>query len=142
MSNIRQTIIIREDLKLPKGLSEAQVAHLHMEYFRQRLLEGFDKDINCLSSLISKVQFSSDEKEWLKSPYTFVHGVPNIEVLERFKNMALSNGIIVREWRDTVYIKVSPNQQIVVENCLIGITLGPTDSDRIKTAIGDLPLLS
>jgi hypothetical protein len=76
------------------------------------------------------------------TPYTFVHGVPNKEVLEYFIKQAEVKNVPYTSWFDTIYIKVSETQKIVVENCLIGIALGPFESDKIKAVIGDLPLLS
>jgi hypothetical protein len=49
--------------------------------------------------------------------------------------------IINKTWSDTISLEVSENQKIVVDNCLIGVALGPADSDIIKTVISDLPLL-
>ena len=133
MSNIRQSILIRIDLNLPKGLSEAQVAHLHFAGLRNTIL---DKLSNCSATL----SFTQDEIDWLRTPYVFVHGVPNVEVLRHFANQANNIKVQYTEWRDTIYVKVSDTQKIVVENCLVGFSmLG--ESDKIKAVIGDLPLL-
>lgn len=136
MANIRQSIILRQDLSLPKGLSEAQVAHLHFELFRKHLLKGIDEKTGRGETL-----FTPDVIGWLKTPYTFVHGVPNLEVLNYFYKIAKEKQIMSDNWEDTIYIQVSPTQKIVVENCLIGIVL-LGESDKIKSVIGDLPLLS
>lgn len=133
MSNIRQTILIRTDLNLPKGLSEAQVAHLHFEAMRKEILDNISNNQVTLT-------FSQDEIDWLRSPYIFVHGVPNVEVLENFKKIAIEKNFLPTEWRDTVFIQVSATQRIVVENCLIGFSI-KGESDKIKSIIGDLPLL-
>jgi peptidyl-tRNA hydrolase len=138
---VRQTIILREDLNLPKGLSEAQVAHLHFETIRQMMLEGFNQDPQVENRDTCIIKVDNEMREWLKAPYTFVHGVPNFESLRYFVTQANTLQVPYTEWRDTVYINVSDTQKIVVKDCVIGIVmLG--ESDRIKTVIGDLPLLS
>ena len=76
----------------------------------------------------------------LKTPYTFVHGVPNIEVLNKFIKDAKEKGVPVSEWCDTIYVKVSDTQKIVVEDCLVGVAFFG-ESDKIRAVIGDLPLL-
>lgn len=137
MANIRQSILLRTDLNLPKGLAEAQVAHIHFEMFRRRMMCG----VNSLEGdRYTKVILTDAMWEWLKFPYTFVHGVPNIEVLDEFIKKVKEKDILMSEWRDTIYIEISKTQKIVVENCLVGMAmLG--ESDKIKAVIGDLPLL-
>jgi hypothetical protein len=84
---------------------------------------------------------SFDIKEWLISPYIFVHGVPNSEVLSYYLDIAFRVGVDVTKWKDTVYLNPSETQRIVIPDVLIGATLGPCDSDKIREVIGDLPLL-
>jgi len=141
MGMVRQTILLRNDLNLPKGLSEAQVAHLHFEKIRQLILVGFNTDNNCLDGTVCKIKFHQETIEWLKAPYTFVHGVPNVEVLDYFKRMAREKGVEVTDWHDTIFVKVSDTQKIVCENVWVGIVM-MGESDKIKSVIGDLPLLN
>jgi peptidyl-tRNA hydrolase len=139
MANLRQTILIRTDLKFPIGLLAAQVAHLHMETLRQEIrASGVKNDKDPTS-----VRFDSgvNTLEWLDDPYVFVHGVPNLEVLNHFAEKADHADIVVSSWRDTVYIDISSTQREAFPDVLIGIVLGPADSDAIKVIIGDLPLL-
>jgi peptidyl-tRNA hydrolase len=138
--NVRQSILIRTDLNLPKGLSEAQVAHLHFEYLRKIILQNIKGGEDTVFSS-SNIALSPNICEWLKAPYTFVHGIPNVEVLEHFRKDALEKDVYLNDWRDTIYLKISGTQQIVVENCLIGIVL-LGESDKVKAVLGDLPLLS
>jgi peptidyl-tRNA hydrolase len=138
--NVRQSILIRTDLNLPKGLSEAQVAHLHFEYLRKIILQNILIE-NGDAYAVAKIAISSDICEWLKAPYTFVHGIPNAEVLEHFREDAIEKGVYLNDWKDTIYLKISGTQQIVVEDCLIGIVL-LGESDKVKAVLGDLPLLS
>lgn len=133
MANLRQTILIRKDLDFPIGLLAAQVAHLHMESFRKTMLDAPDP--------VNKFELTQDEAGWLKDPYVFVHGVPNLEVLDFFIKEAKALGIDVHEWRDTVYINISATQRRAFFPVKVGATLGPCDSDKIKAVIGDLPLL-
>ena len=134
MASVKQVILLRTDLNLPKGLSEAQVAHLHFEQMRKTILDNTARNQVILT-------FSQDQMDWLKSPYIFVHGVPNIEVLEYFKKIAIEKNLLPTEWRDTIFIKASEKQTIALENVLIGFSL-LGESDKIKAVIGDLPLLS
>ncbi len=125
MANLRQSILIREDLNLPVGLLTAQVAHIHFEAIRQKLLLGS--------------AISNDEQEWLKDPYTFVHKVPNIEILEYFEKKAHKEKVPLAGWSDTIYQEIGM-EKIALE-LKVGIALGPCDSDKIKKVIGALPLL-
>jgi len=135
MANLRHTLLVRTDLNLPVGLLAAQIAHLHFETFRKRINE--DKTISFTSETIA-----NDVMEWLKDPYLFIHRVPNLEALEYFMmEFDEKTTIPVVKWSDTIYLDLSPTQKRAFEDVLIGIAIGPTDSDRIKAIIGDLPLL-
>ncbi len=127
MANLRQTILIRTDLDLSPGLISAQVAHIHAESMRQ--------------ILINKKSCSTEFVEWLKDPYIFVHGVGFVELLNNLLEKAKSKELPVSEWYDTITIKVGGNGQ-VFSNMLVGGSIGPADSDLIKSVIGNLPLLS
>ena len=128
MANLRQTILIRTDLGFSTGLLTAQVAHIHMERFRTLIRD--EKGL------------SIDDKDWLKSPYTFVHEVKNVESLSHYIKKAQNNNIPVSIWKDTVYVKMSDTQMEAFDDVLVGVAFGPCDSDKIKTVIGDLPLLN
>lgn len=137
--NIRQTLLIRTDLKFPTGLLAAQVAHLSFEQTRQMIIKDLKEDPLVSSTKLSGAQ--SAYLDWVQVPYIFVHEVPNAEVLNFFKNKAESKGIAVFPWYDTVFIDISPTQREVFENVLVGISFDTCDSDKIKAVIGDLPLL-
>lgn len=136
MANIRQSILFRTDLNLDIGLAMAQAAHLSMVLFRDAILKS-----DLVADENESLLFTKDEVEWLKNPYLFIHQVPNKEVLEYFIKQAHDAGIAVNRWYDTIYVNISSTQTKAFENVLVGITLGPCDSDRIKVVIGDLPLL-
>lgn len=146
MSMIRQTVLIRTDLGFCQGLMAAQVAHIHMETLRQRILRNDEASMVAgaqLEALMSDSGEANTFLEWLKQPYIFVHGVPNLEALEHYEKKA--DGVIglsTSIWRDTVRISLSENQKIDLPNIKVGLSFGPADSDIIRTIIGDLPLLS
>jgi hypothetical protein len=107
--------------------------------FRKLLLNDITKS-QLDNDFSVKVTIDKSILEWLDSPYIFVHGVPNMEVLRHFITQANTLKVPYTEWRDTIYVKVSETQKIVVEDCLVGVAfLG--DSDKIRAIIGDLPLL-
>jgi peptidyl-tRNA hydrolase len=144
MANIGQTIIVRTDLfNLPEdiGLLSAQVAHIHFELIRKILLENLvDHDwIDIKASENGNI--GTDLTEWLTEPYTFIKKVPNVEGLLYFERLAKESSIPVTEWRDTVYVRLSSTMKQAFPNTLVGISLGPSDADKIRTVVGDLPLL-
>lgn len=127
MANLRQTILIRTDLGFPIGLLTAQVAHLHFQRFRNMIRDG--------------EKFTSDDLEWMKDPYTYVHEAKNMETLLHYEKIANQNNVPIAAWRDTVYLKLSETQIQAFPDVWVGLVLGPCDSDKIKVVIGDLPLL-
>lgn len=134
MANLIQRILVRNDLEMPVGLLAAQVAHLHALPFIQtyRVLPSPGTEFNDNIEII---------KQWMSTPYLFVHGVPNKEVLVHFIDVCTDNDVKYHAWRDTIYIDISPTQKKAFDDVLIGISIGPADSDAIKTIVGDLPLL-
>jgi len=126
MANLRQSILLRTDLNFPIGLLAAQVAHIHAGVLIDNVLDNDP---------------SNELREWARDPYLFVHQVPNLEVLEYFERGLDDKGMTHHVWRDTVYIDISPTQQMTFEDVKVGLSIGPADSDDIKVVIGDLPLL-
>jgi peptidyl-tRNA hydrolase len=132
MANIGQTVIIRTDIfEVPAdmGLMSAQVAHIHFEHAR-KLMTGtaLDKDFQ-------------DMMPWLRDPYLFVKKVPNLEGLHYFLNLATEADLPCSSWKDTVYVRLSPTMKKAFPDTLVGISIGPDDADKIRTVVGDLPLL-
>lgn len=128
----------------------AQVAHIHFELGRKVLLNQagggnpiapfvFNRPLEEKPS----TPVLSEEKldEWLKQPYLLVKQVPNLEALRYFQAEATKKDIVVSEWFDTVYVRLSKTKQQAFPNVLVGISLGPDDADVIRTVVGDLPLL-
>ena len=144
--NLRQSILVRTDLGFSVGLMAAQCSHIHMQLLRKAILEK-EPVFEAAPQLDSgkfpvECELSSDMIEWLHSPYVFIHGVPNREVLEHFVHKAIEAKIDVETWSDCVFINISETQREAFPDILVGASLGPTDSDKIKAIIGDLPLLS
>lgn len=137
MSMIRQVVLVREDLNLPRGLVAAQVAHIHANVFYRNLYERH-KDEDLLFNVRQEIR--KDMCEWLQSPYIFVHGVANVEVLNHLINRANEHDIPVEIWKDTIYLKVG-DETVPFENIIVGAALGPCESDQIKMVIGTLDLL-
>ena len=134
MANLIQRVLVRTDLGMVTGLLAAQVAHLHARPLAVTYR---------LAPSPGSAQFDhvSNVKAWMESPYLFVHGVPNKEVLDHFAIECDKQGVVRYDWRDTIYLDISPTQTKAFEDVLIGIAIGPDDSDAIKTIVGDLPLL-
>ena len=136
MASINQTVIIRTDLfDMSKdiGLLAAQVAHIHAMALRHLWqLRELKDELGIAAPLF---------REWLREPYLLVKRVPNLEALKYFSQAATASGIEVHEWFDTVYVRLSSTQQKAFPNVLVGISLGPCDADKIRTIVGDLPLL-
>lgn len=144
MANINQTIIVRTDLfKLPDdlGLISAQTAHIHMQHVRKTFIDRMQQDsVQGEQIVITDNVFDNNFVEWIKKPYILVKKVPNLEALNHYLNVALDEDLLVSEWEDTVYIRLSETQKIA-RKTLVGIAIGPCDNDKIRSVIGDLPLL-
>lgn len=137
MANIGQTILIRTDLFGDNiGLLAAQIAHIHAKpFYAERPVAGTTSTEDV--ELLDLQEFAA----WKKNPYVYIKKVPNAETLSHFIDAARAADVPCQTWRDTVYVKVSAKQNIALPDVLVGAAFGPTDSDKIKTVIGDLPLL-
>ena len=142
--NINQTIIIRTDIfDLPDdtGLLCAQVGHIHFQISRDMIQEGLDDDGKAIVILNEKGEQGSDYEEWLKDPYLLVKKVPNLESLYHLQAESICANLPTCQWKDTVYVRLSPTIKKAFEDVLVGISIGPADADKIRTVVGDLPLL-
>ena len=127
MPMIGQKVLIRTDLQFPTGLLVAQAAHIHA--------------LPMIAVLQNKeIDNKEDFLAWLPEPYIYIHGVPNKEVLEHFIDKCTQHDVPVRAWYDTVMLDIGSNPE-PFNDVLIGASLGPCDSDKIKMVIGTLPLL-
>lgn len=127
MANLIQRVLVRTDLQMPAGLLAAQVAHLHATYLIDIIKGGKFED--------------PDKLAWIDNPYLFVHGVPNLETLTYYCDECYEAKVPYKKWEDTIYMDVYEGKRIVLADVLIGICIGPDDSDVIKKVVGDLPLL-
>jgi len=135
MASINQTVIIRTDLfNLPEdmGLLAAQVAHIHAKVFLSE---------NVCSEILPNHIVAEDFVAWKEEPYLLVKQVPNAEALKHFRDLADKINLPIYEWYDTVYVRLSATMKQAFEMVLVGISIGPADADRIRTVVGDLPLL-
>jgi peptidyl-tRNA hydrolase, PTH2 family len=112
---LKQVIIIRADLKLPKGKMAAQAAHASVEAaFRAE--KDFVKEWRMTGSakIVVKVE---DKKE-----------------LYKFSQMAKDAGIATALITDAGKTVIAPG----TETC---VAIGPDEEDRIDRITGDLKLL-
>ena len=112
----------------------AQVAHIHALPFTRSLTD-------VLTVTLSDALTKDDFNDWFHEPYIFVKQVPNGEALNHFKGLAEAAGVYVAEWRDTVYVRLSKTMKQAFSDVAVGICLGPDNADKIRTIVGDLPLL-
>jgi peptidyl-tRNA hydrolase len=125
------------------GLLAAQVSHISM-LFLQKHVE-LDLVPHALETLSKKspyhgweaVALRPVEVEWIKQPYIAVLAVDNFEELLEVSKMAKSEGLPVVQWSDPIPSKVLEGRVI---DCLVGISIGPADSDALRKATGTLPL--
>ena len=132
MSMLKQVVLIRTDLGLPRGLLMAQACHVHMDALRMAVL---NREAN--GPAITK-----DMLDWLAMPYLFIHGVSCKEAFDHYLNLAqVVHNLPVATWHDTISLSFYEGQKMVLSNVPVGFSIGPCDSDKIKAVIGDLPLL-
>ena len=129
MSNTRLTIVVRRDLQLSPGLLAAQVAHMADAFMRNKIVAAQDEVV--LSGL-----FSEEELEWMQSPYLSVLAVNTHEELMIIEHDATEAGLQVWTWKDVIPSETLQRPVDVV----VGVSIGPTDFDKIKLVTGTLPL--
>lgn len=133
--NLIQTIIVRDDLGFTPGLMAAQVAHIHAQIMRTTLRVS-------AGQIGGPLTLTENMVIWLEAPYIHVRKVPNIETLDWvIKQAEETDGVVsLNKWRDTVNCKITPDFQLTFDT-LIGVSLGPADSDKIKKIAGQIPFL-
>ena len=133
MGNIRHTVVVRKDLQLVPGLLAAQVAHISDGFMRAKftILKDGSKEGYSMSPI------NCNELEWIKAPYLSVLAVNCAEDLNAVLEHAISCGLQVIEWCDTIPSPTFPDRAIKVR---VGISIGPDDFDKIKIVTGALPL--
>lgn len=122
MANIRHVVIIRKDLEMPVGLACAQAAHICDLFIRRKLRD--------------EKPFTPDEKDWFKDPYLSVLAVNTPEELKHLIDHCQRLKLQHDVWEDLIQSEIL--QKPI--RCLIGISIGPDDFDKIKEVTGNLPL--
>ncbi len=117
MSNIKQVIVVRNDLGMGKGKIAAQVGHacvLAAENVRKSHPDWFD--------------------EWWTGQEKIVVKVENLKELEEVKKHAIDIGVPWSEVTDAGHTQIAPG----TTTC---ISLGPAPEDLVDKITGDLKLL-
>ncbi len=112
---IKQVIIIRHDLKLPKGKMAAQAAHASVEAVLRS-----DKDL---------------VKEWRQSGSAkIILKVPDKKSLFKFNQIAKDSGLTTALITDAGKTVIAPG----TETC---VAIGPDDEEKIDEITGELKLV-
>ena len=140
MASTRMAIVVRRDLRMPSGLLAAQVLHVGM-LFVQDMVEnrssGSHEPKNPNVEGGPYLMATETEVDWIMTPYVAVLAVDTPEELAAVQKMAEDEKLPVRVWKDVVPSKVLEGR---VLECVVGISIGPADSDQIRKATGTLPL--
>lgn len=131
MSTIKQVIVMRSDLNMPKGKLVAQGSHASMSFITRRLTDDC-----CYHPTSSRLNLSDVEYRWLEESFIKIClKVPSEEELLRIYYDALANQIeahLVTDDGRTMFDGVPTN------TC---IAIGPDYADRIDPLTKDLKLL-
>lgn len=126
MSEIKQVIVMRNDLGMRKGKMIAQGAHAAMSFITRRMNSGTTHNVT-----ISKA-----EKAWLNSSFAKICvRVDSLEELLEIKQKAEDVGLEVHLITDSGRTEFHGEP---TETCL---AIGPDYSERIDPITGDLKLL-
>ena len=127
MSNYKQVILVREDLKMRKGKAAAQVAHASLDVFTSR---------STIKDGVMSIKLSDADIAWLSNGYTKINlGVSSEEDLLLAYKLALESGIpcsIIIDSGKTEFHGVPTKT-----TCAIG----PFDSDQIDKITGPAGLV-
>ena len=143
MSNTRMVCVVRRDLQMTPGLLAAQVTHIAMGFIKQKAELDFVhhagelKEFKKTYPKHGAMMFLPVEADWIKEPYIAVLAVNTPEELAVILRMAQDEKLPVHEWRDVIPSIVLEGR---VLDCLVGIALGPCDSDSLRKVTGTLPL--
>jgi peptidyl-tRNA hydrolase len=124
---------MRRDLKLPAGAMCAQVAHASDEFMRHRIIGMVE-----LGDQLVDGMFSSEEVEWMKDPYISILQVDTLDELLYIEHKANAIDLSVHRWYDTIH---SNCVNVAIPSVITGISIGPSDFDKISTVTGNLKLL-
>jgi peptidyl-tRNA hydrolase len=125
MANVRLTIVMRRDLKMPIGLFGAQCAHTTDQFQREN------------ASNSSSRSWRQEELDWFKSPYLSVLAVECLDDLELVIADAERAELEIHVWEDTIQSPTFKERAIQTK---VGVSIGPHDFDAIKMVTSSLPL--
>ena len=132
MANLRMAVVVRRDLQLTPGLLAAQVAHISA-LFVQKAMRRHHKTNDDLIL----VELTGTQIDWINEPYIVILACETPEELAVITKMAQDEKLPVHEWKDVIPSTVLEGR---VLDCLVGIAIGPSDSDQLKKVTGMLPL--
>jgi PTH2 family peptidyl-tRNA hydrolase len=131
MSDIKQVIVMRSDLNMPKGKMCAQAAHASMAFLTKRLDPSC-----CYHPSASTVMLSEVEQRWLDESFVkiVVKVKSNFELIEVYDAACKINLVahLVTDDGRTMFNGVRTN------TC---VAIGPDYADRIDYVTKDLKLL-
>ena len=127
----RQVILVRADLKMPKGKAAAQIAHASTQNFISYFQKSSTKD-----SLDMNANFSKDSKvyDWITNNFTKITLKVDseehlFEIVEKAKKIGI-NTTVIKDIGKTVF-----NEPTITCACL-----GIDNKDTINKVTGDLKL--
>lgn len=133
MSDVKQVIVMRKDLKMRRGKEIAQGAHASMKWLAER---GADEDrVVGNGGRWRRVYLSADEEAWLEGAFTKVClQVESEWELFEIYNKAVVAGLTVHMITDA---GVTEFNGVPTKTCL---AIGPNKAERIDKITGHLKL--
>lgn len=130
MSNVKQVIVIRKDLKCRRGKEIAQGAHASIAFLTNRLVNSG----NALGA-ITPADFSSAEWEWIQGNFRKICVVVNSEEeLRSIHEKAKAAGLVSELILDTGLTEFH------MEVTATAVAIGPDYDEKIDPVTGDLVL--
>lgn len=128
MSNIKQVVVIRKDLKMRRGKEIAQGSHASMQFVLDRLTPGGrDGAFN--------VVFAPQEIEWLTGLHTKITATVNSEEeLLELHSKAKANGL------NSSLVQDAGLTEFAGVPTYTALAIGPDTSERIDPITGHLSL--
>jgi PTH2 family peptidyl-tRNA hydrolase len=143
LMNVKQVILVRKDIKMPKGKLAAQVSHASMAVILDLLRSG---ELQMASNIAepavvfqdSAYKFVSEYRcveQWLNNSFTKVClGVDDLQTMESLYRKALAKGI-------PCSFIVDEGRTCFNEPTATCCGIGPWHSEQIDEITGDLKLL-
>lgn len=133
MTEQKQVIIMRKDLKMNRGKIAAQASHACMKIFFDRVKNIF---YNEDGSADVTINFTKEMELWRQGPFTKVclqvHSEEELlDIYNKAKEKELPVALITDSGATTFH-------NVPTNTC---IAIGPADSDKIDEVTGDLKLM-